>query len=233
MSRELQRELEILKEMMLHLDASVEKAVALAVRAIEEKDPVTARQVMDSDFAIDQEEVKIEEAAMSILALHQPVASDLRLIVAAIKINTDLERIGDLAVNIAERAEYLATQEFSAGGFDFKGMSELVMGMLRKSMDAFVRMDLEMARAVCASDDAVDAMNRAMYDRVKEGISRGRRAGNIMVHLLSVSRHLERIADHATNIAEEVVFLITGEIVRHKHEDYVHQADGPSAEEER
>jgi phosphate transport system protein len=224
MSEHLENELIRLKERVLRQCATVERQVELAVRAIGECDAALARRVIDADPEIDRMEVLIEEEALDILALHQPVAIDLRVIVASIKINADIERIGDLAVNIAERAEYLAHHAEASDRFDFAGMSGKVMAMLRAALDAFVRIDVEAARDVCARDDEVDAMNRAMYDTVKSSIERGSADANTLVHLLSVSRHLERIADHATNIAEEVVFVATGEIVRHKAESYVRAA---------
>lgn len=224
MSEHLQKEMTGLKERVLRLCASVEHQLARAVAALRERDTELARGVIAADPEIDRMEVLLEEDALEILALQQPVAIDLRVIVASIKINADLERIGDLAVNIAERAEYLASRGAVADGLDFATMSEQVMTMLRGALDAFVRMDVDAARRVCAADDEVDAMNRAMYDTVKAAIERGSSEANALVHLLSVSRHLERIADHATNIAEEVIHVATGEIVRHKAENYMRVA---------
>jgi phosphate transport system protein len=221
MSQHLQRELDDLKDKVLHLCATVEKHLAVAERSIEERDAALARQAIEADIEIDQMEVRLEEEALKILALHQPVAADLRFIVASIKINTDLERIGDLAVNIAERAEFLASKDYPVERFDFQKMSHTVRSMLRRSIDAFVRMDVELARAVCAGDDQVDALNRHSYEVVKEAIAGRSSEANVLVHLLSVSRHLERIADHATNIAEDVIYMTTGEIVRHRAEDFI------------
>jgi phosphate transport system protein len=148
------------------------------------------------------------------------VAADLRFIVAVLKINNDLERIGDLAVNIAERSSYLAGQPDVNVSFDFAQMSEKTEAMLNKSLDALVNLSSRLAHEVCISDDAIDNMNRQAYLRIQEAIRKHPDQMSSLIHLLSVSRHLERIADHATNIAEDVIYMIDGEIVRHKTEDY-------------
>jgi len=220
MVRHLQREIERLKKRVLALCADVEKNVAMATRAVGEQDKELAQKVIDSDLGVDGIEVEIEEECLKILALHQPVAIDLRVIIAILKINNDLERIGDLAVNIAERAIYLATQKPLADKFDFPTMTDKVTAMLRKGVDALVSMDATAAYKVCEADDEVDELNRHMYNLVDSLISEGRKEGHTLMHLLSVSRHLERIADHATNIAEDVIYMITGDIVRHHIEDY-------------
>jgi len=154
------------------------------------------------------------------LALYQPVAIDLRFIITALKINNDLERIGDLAVNIAERAEFLAGQKPVDVPFDFDAMADKTQSMLSQSLDALVDMDCNLAYQVCAADDEVDAINRQMYDQVKQSIRNNPEQVDSLIHLLSVSRHLERVADHATNIAEDVIYMVEGKIVRHKAEKY-------------
>lgn len=223
MVRLLQREIEKLKQKLLSLCAMVEKSVALATRSVVEGDADVAMDVVRSDLKIDDMEVEIEEECLKTLALHQPVAIDLRVIIAILKINNDLERIGDLAVNIAERALFLEERSVSTDKFDFQTMSEKVMDMLRRGPDALAKMDLGMAYDVCGSDDEVDAMHRAMYTRIEEAINEGNAEVSSLVNLLSVSRHLERIADHATNIAEDVIYMISGEIIRH------HVADSAKA----
>jgi phosphate transport system protein len=220
MPKHLQREIENLKKKVLSLGARVEMAVHEAIRSIEARDAALARKIIEDDIQIDQTEVDVEEECLKILALHQPVAIDLRFIVAVLKINNDLERIGDLAVNIAERASYLASQPPVNVAFDFAEMSEKTEAMLNKSLDALVNLSSDLAHEVCMSDDAVDNMNRQMYLRVQEGIQANPAHMPSLIHLLSVSRHLERIADHATNIAEDVIYMIDGKIVRHKAEDY-------------
>ncbi|MCX7806448.1 MAG: phosphate signaling complex protein PhoU [Planctomycetota bacterium] len=220
MSKHLEREIERLKKRILALSALVEASVHDAVVAIERRDATLARKIIEGDIEIDHSEVDVEEECLKILALHQPVAIDLRFIVACLKINNDLERIADLAVNIAERAVFLCEQPRIDVPFDFAGMAEKAKLMLKRSLDALVNKDASLARAVIAADDEVDAINRDMYDRVKEGIVKKPEHVHALIHMLSTSRHLERIADHATNIAEDVIYMIDGEIVRHKAEDF-------------
>jgi len=164
--------------------------------------------------------VELEEDGLKIIALHQPVAIDLRFIVSVLRINSDLERIGDLAVNIAERANYLAGAESSAIAIDFAPMAEKAQEMLTKSLDAFVNMDAALAKQLIEMDNEVDEMNRRMYRTVYELIRKNPGDVEVLLHLLSASRHLERIADHATNIAEDVIYMVDGNIVRHKPEEY-------------
>jgi phosphate transport system protein len=223
MSIHLLNEVEKLKKKILSLSAMVEESVQRAVKALDSRDATLAQRVIDNDYEIDQKEVDVEEECLKILALHQPVAIDLRLIIAVLKINSDLERIGDLAVNIAERAQFLATQERLPMWFNFARMAEKAQAMLHKSLDALVNLDARLAREVCTADDEVDAMNREAFLQVQEGIRRHPERMEALIHLLSVSRHLERIADHATNIAEDVIYMCEGEIVRHRSEDYAAQ----------
>lgn len=216
----LQREIDRLKKSILALSAVVEQRVRQAVRSLEERDAQSANEVIAGDGEIDRAEVEIEEDCLKILALHQPVAVDLRFIVAVLKINSDLERIGDLAVNIAERAAYLATHATPEGLVDLPGMAARGQAMLRDSLEALVNLDVPLARRVCDADDEVDELNRQIYDRVQEEIRNCPENLGPLIHLLSVSRHIERIADLATNIAEDVIYMVQGEIVRHQTEDY-------------
>jgi phosphate transport system protein len=220
MPKHLQREVENLKKKILNLGARVETAVHDAISSIEERDAALAQKIIEDDIQIDDFEVEVEEECLKILALHQPVAIDLRFIVAILKINNDLERIGDLAVNIAERSAYLASQPPVRASFDFSNMSKKTEAMLNKSLDALVNMSSELAHEVCADDDEVDGMNRRMYLEIQESIQKHPEQMSSLIHLLSVSRHLERIADHATNIAEDVIYMIDGKIVRHQTEEY-------------
>jgi phosphate transport system protein len=220
MTVHMQKEIEDLKSKLLTLCAAVEKSLCLAVQSVKERDAVLARCVIDDDVHIDQMEVDMEEECLKILALHQPVAIDLRFIITALKINNDLERIGDLAVNIAERSEFLAGQEPINVPFDFDTMAEKTQWMVTESLDSLVDMDCRRAYQVCAADDEVDAINRKMYKQVEASIVANPRWTQGLLHLLSVSRHLERVADHATNIAEDVIYMVEGRIVRHKAEDY-------------
>lgn len=220
MSKHLQREIENLKKKILNLGARVETAVHEAIRSIDERDAVLAQKIIDEDEQIDDTEITVEEECLKILALHQPVAIDLRFIVAVLKINNDLERIGDLAVNIAERSAFLASQPEVKSSFDFAKMCKETEAMLKMSLDALVNLSSELAQQVCKNDDIIDAMNRQMYLKIQEAIQKHPDQMVSLIHLLSVSRHLERIADHATNIAEDVIYMIDGRIVRHKTEKY-------------
>ncbi|NDY42382.1 phosphate signaling complex protein PhoU [Dissulfurirhabdus thermomarina] len=218
MSKHLQRDIENLKKQLLAMSAVVEESVHKATQAVMERNAPMAEEVIQGDIEVDQMEVDIEEECLKLLALYQPVAIDLRFIIAVLKINSDLERVGDLAVNIAERAAFLATQERICMPFDFEGMAEKAQGMLSRSIDALVNLDVRLAHRVRAEDDDVDAMNREMYAVMKEELARHPDRVNCLIHMLSIGRHLERIADHATNIAEDVVYLVEAEIVRHTPE---------------
>ncbi|MBK9304362.1 MAG: phosphate signaling complex protein PhoU [bacterium] len=230
MSVHLRREIERLKEQVLGLSATVEEAVWLAVRAVQEHDPALARAVLAGDRAIDEREVRVEEECLKILALHQPVAGDLRFLVTVLKINNDLERIGDLAVNIAERALHLAPREEAPTTFDFVGMATRAQEMLHTALDALVNVDPARARDVCAMDDEVDAVNRGMYGQVQAGIREHPRHTDFYLQQLSISRQLERIADHATNIAEDVIYMSEGKVVRHHVEEFSVPERGTDAE---
>jgi len=162
----------------------------------------------------------VEEECLKLLALYQPVATDLRYIIAILKINNDLERVGDEAVNIAERVVFLAHQERFDIPFDFQLMSDKTQAMLRNSLDALVNSHAGLAHQVGLADDEVDDLNRQMYVWVQRAIREHPERVEPLIHLLSISRHLERIADYATNIAEDVIYLIDGEIVRHKVEAF-------------
>ena len=220
MSVRLHHEMDQLKKSILTLGAAVEEALHLAVKSLQERDEKTATKVINTDQEIDDMEVDLEEECLKLLALHQPVATDLRFIVAVLKINNDLERIGDLAVNIAERARFLSVQPPVNVRLDFPAMVEAVQKMVKKSLDALVNMNTELACEVIEADDQVDNMNRDMYRLIQQAIANDPKQLESLIHLLSTSRHLERIADQTTNIAEDVIYMIDGKIVRHKTEDY-------------
>jgi phosphate transport system protein len=224
MPAHLLREIENLKREILTLGALAETAVRDATCAIENRDEALARRVIDDDIKLDDMEVRIEENCLKTLALHQPVAIDLRFIIAVLKINSDLERVGDLAVNVAERAAFLATQPPVDISFDFQAMARQAQEMLTRSLDSLVNLSAGQARAVLLGDDEIDAMNRRMYLIVQDAIHAHPDQTESLMHMLSASRHLERIADHATNVAEDVIYMIEGVIVRHKAEDYRPQA---------
>lgn len=215
MTAHLQKEIEKLKRDILYLAAVVEENVRRAVRSIQERDLNLAEKVIAVDLEIDRKEVWIEEDCLKILALHQPVAIDLRFIAAMLKLNNDLERIGDLAVNIAERSLYLAKTKRTDVSFDYRAMARKTEGMLRKSLDAVVNMDVELAREVIASDDEVDEIERKIVAQTQEAIQEKPDQVDRLLHHMFVARHLERIADHATNIAEDVIYMVDGDIIRH------------------
>ena len=215
MTRHLQRELDRWKKRVLSLGAMAEERVRMTVKAIETRDGRLAQKIIDQDHEIDEAEMEIEEECLKILALHQPVAVDLRFLSAVIKINNDLERIGDEAVNIAQRIIIIAKTEKLDIPFDYSMMAEKTEAMLKMSLDAVVSMDLDAAVKVCVSDDEVDGFQNKAYDEIKQAIQVNPERVGSLINLLLISRHLERIADHATNIAEEVIYMVEGEIVRH------------------
>ncbi|AQT69528.1 PhoU-like phosphate uptake regulator [Anaerohalosphaera lusitana] len=216
----MKHEIDKLKQNLVNLCSVVEEELWQAVKSVKNADADLAAKVIGNDQKIDDREVEIEEECLKILALYQPVAIDLRFIITAMKINNDLERIGDLTVNIAERSQFLANQPQVPIPFDFESMTEKTQAMLRKSVDALVKMDCQIAHEVCMSDDKVDAINRQMYDQVKKEIVKHPDWVEQLIHLLSISRHLERIADHTTNIAEDVIYMVEGKIVRHTTEKF-------------
>lgn len=217
----LTRDIDKLKTRVIELGTLVEERLRLAVKAIECRDAELARRVIAGDTEIDDLEVELEEECLKVLALHQPVADQLRYIVAVLKMNNDLERIGDLAVNISQRAEFIASGAPIQIPFDYFTMCDRAQQMLKKSLDALVNMDLQLAYQVCAEDDDVDTMKHAMQKQFSEQIKSEAIRFNpehseSLVNLFLISRHLERIADHATNIAEDIIYMISGEIHRHR-----------------
>ena len=220
MPKHLQREIESLKNKIVTMGGEVEDRVYKSTLSIIKRDPTMAEAVIKADQDIDNMEVDIEEDCLKILALHQPVAIDLRFIIAVLKINSDLERVGDLAVNIAERSVYLASRAPLEMPFDVVDMSTKVEKMLTQSIDALVNMDVRLALRVRSQDEEIDTINRNMYSHVKGLFQAMPDRINSLLHAISICRHLERIADHASNIAEDVVYLVNAEIVRHTPEVY-------------
>jgi phosphate transport system protein len=218
MARTLEIEIESIKKKLLGFCAVVEGNVRDAIKALVMRDTALAAKVIDTDEEIDTMEVEIEEECLKTLALYQPVAKDLRFIIAVFNINNDLERIGDLAVNIAERAMSLAACSEIDIPFDYTKMAEKVLAMVKSSLDSLVHMDPELARRVCEEDNEVDVINRQAQTRVQERIRQFPERVDCLIQFPAISSELERIADHATNIAEEVIYLAKGEIVRHKIE---------------
>jgi phosphate transport system protein len=216
MSKHLERDLDDLKEDLLVLAGSVEEALHKAIRALQERDAELALEVIEGDNQIDEDENRVEENCLKMLALHQPVAIDLRRVAAAMKINGELERMADLAEDIAERAVHLAGLPPIAVPARLQRMTDLTTAMVRQSLDAFVNLDARQARTVCRLDDEVDRFNNEI---IAELIADMRSSPTMVepgLSFFSATRHLERIADHATNIAEDVVYLVEGEIIRHR-----------------
>ena len=217
MPQHLQREIDKLKKKILHVGARVEESLQGAMKALREFSEEQAQVVIDGDSEIDALEVEVEEDCLKILALYQPVAIDLRFIVSVLKINNDLERIGDLATNIAERVQALVPEsQRVAIPADIPELARRSTTMVRRSLDALVDMDDQVARQVCSADDEVDVLNRKMYRYAEEKIAQDPQHIAAYIQVLGISRYLERIADHATNIAEDVIYMVEGEITRHR-----------------
>ena len=216
MSKHLERDLDNLQRDLLQLAASVEDAIHKAIHALQDRDTVLAEEVIEGDKQIDRDENHVEEECLKILALHQPVAVDLRRIAVAMKINAELERMADLAEDIAERAERLAELPKIPLPGKLQRMTDLTVSMVRQSLDAFVHLDARLARTVCRLDDEVDRYNASIIEELIRLMESAPDMVEPGLSLFSAVRHLERIADHATNIAEDVVYLVEGEIIRHR-----------------
>ena len=216
----LRKEIEKIKKKLLSMGAAVEANVQMSVDTLKKYDSRLAREIIDNDKKINQMEVDIEEECLKIMALHQPVAIDLRFLITVFKINNDLERIADQAANIAHQTIDLCRMEKIDVQLDFDDMAKKSETMLKKSLDALVSMDAHLAYEVCNSDDEVDDLNKITQSTVIEEIRKKPEwAAQLISHLI-VSRNLERIADLATNISEDVIYMIEGEIVRHRVEEY-------------
>jgi phosphate transport system protein len=211
----LLRDLEKLKKHLLAVGALVEEAVGKATEALLERRLEYISEVVEGDDRIDREEVLVDEDCLKILALHQPVASDLRFIIAAMKVNNDLERMADRAVNIAELAAVVAAQK-SVPGMELAPMAAWARTMVRESLDAFVRLDSELARKVLGDDDRVDRHNAELFQLGQKLMREDPSSVEYAVHVMSASLNYERIADLATNVAEDVLFMVDGEVVRHQ-----------------
>jgi phosphate transport system protein len=215
-SKHLERDLETLQQSLVTLAGSVEEALHKAIRALQDRDSQLAREVIAGDDRIDADENQVEEDCLKMLALHQPVAIDLRRIAAAMKINGELERMADLAEDIAERAVHLAGLQAMPVPAKLQRMTDLTTSMVRQSIDAFINLDARQARTVCRLDDEVDRYNEEIIAELIAAMRSSPALVEPALSFFSATRHLERIADHATNIAEDVVYLVEGEIIRHR-----------------
>ncbi len=218
MNSHFEKEIDRLKKKILTQCAVVEENLSRAVVAVSENDTDAAKEVINNDVVIDQNEIEIEEECLKLLALYQPVATDLRYVIVCLKVNNDLERIGDLSCNIAKCALKLAKNEeldLELNGLDFSKMMETTQKMLNHALDSLVRSDTLLALNVIKRDDEVDKMNSQNHDKISELIQKKPEYASFYIYQLSVSRQLERIADVATNISEDVMYMATGNIVRH------------------
>lgn len=218
MSKHLQRDMEQIHRDILVLSATVEEAIDKASRALCGRKPELAEQVMAGDEDVDRREVHIEEECLKILALHQPVAVDLRRIATVLKVNNDLERIADLAGNIAERALALCDYPNFAIPAKVRRMIDVATLMVRGALDAFVNLDAQAARRICRMDDEVDRYNCEVIEELQAQMQADPTVVVPGLHCFSAARCIERIADHATNMAEDVIYLVEGEIARHKYQ---------------
>lgn len=216
--RHFHDELARMKDRLLDMSGLAEDALERAVKSLLDRDAAEARQVVKDDKKIDALEIETEEAVTNLLALHQPVARDLRLILSALKIANDLERVGDHAVNIAQSAERLIAYRMITPEPELVEMARLARGMLADALSAFVRGDAPLGRQVCARDDQVDALNDSMFRVLITHMAEDPHTIGAAMELFLVSRNLERVADLATNVAEDVVFLVEGKTIKHHAE---------------
>jgi len=217
MALHLQRDLDLLRKELLQLGGMVETSIEQALKALNERDTKLAESLLSTESEIDEKEVEIEENCLKILALHQPVAVDLRFIVVVLKVNNDLERMGDLAENIAERSLFLSSEPPIPCPPEFVDIMQTnIRLMVRNSLDALVNLDVTLANQVIAMDESVDIVNKQMYADLQADMQKDPDTIKRAVSILSTSRYMERIADLATNIAEDVVFMVDGDVVRHQ-----------------
>ncbi len=216
MSRHLHRDIESLEQELLAQSAVVEQMIYRAARSLSEPNSELLQEMLLDEDRVNRCEVEIEEDCLKLLALHQPVAVDLRRVTTVQKINGDLERVADLAVSISERTKHLAEHPGATTPEGIYDMVELAVAMVRSAIDAFVRLDVDAARAVQRTDRSVDDLHRSVISELGEAVDGGEMRFSPALDLFSVSRCVERIADHATNIAEDVIYLVDGEIARHR-----------------
>jgi phosphate transport system protein len=217
--RHFQEELEQLKARLLEMGGLAEEQVRLAVKGLVERDRALIARVLTSDHPVNALHIEIDNRCFTLLALHQPMAVDLRSIVSAVKINTDLERVGDLAINIAEAALRYANHPPVKRLIDIPNMASIAQTMLRDSLDAFVRRDTALAQQVLNADDELDALKTQIFRELLTYMLQDPTTIEPALDLILISRHLERIGDHATNVAEDVIFMVSARDVRHHSVD--------------
>jgi len=216
MSKHLDERMTALKQKVLQVGGLVETAIAKALLAMKQRDLDLARAVIGGDDEIDRLEVDVEQDVVTILARHQLVASDLRFAIAVLKINNDLERMGDLAANIAKKVVFLIQHQYPALPRDIDAMAAKAQRMAKLSLDALVTRDANLAQAVLDSDDEVDFLRRSVHEELESQIALHPERTDCLMRVISISRHLERFADMATNVAEDVIYMVEGQIVRHE-----------------
>lgn len=221
--RHFQEELEQLKTRLLEMGGLAEERVRAAVRAVVERDRSLVDKVLSGDGPINQLHIEVDDRCFKLLALHQPMAVDLRAIVAAVKINTDLERVGDLAVNISEAVGRYLQHPPVKELIDIPRMADIAQHMLRDALDAFVRRDIVLAQSVLDQDDALDALKTTVFRELLQHMMNDPGTIEPSLDLVLISRHLERIGDHATNVAEDVIFMVSAKDVRHHQDDDAHR----------
>ena len=214
--RHYEEELRELRHRILEMGGVVEKQIADAIQTLVNRDPIEAQQVIDRDKDVNRMDVEIDELCLRLLALHQPAGKDLRLITMGLKITTDLERAGDMAENICERAIELSREPQLKPLIDLPRMAIIAQTMLRGSLDAFVREDVDLALQVCRDDDQVDGLTDQLFRELISFMIEDPRITTRALRLMFISKYLERVADHATNIAEMVVFMVKGTSIRHQ-----------------
>jgi phosphate transport system protein len=219
-TRHFQDELAALQERLLAMGGLAEERVCESVRALSDRDADLVERLLAGDEPVNELHIEVDDRCFKLLALHQPMAADLRAIVAAVKINTDLERVGDLAVNIAEAAKRYLQHPPVKPLIDIPRMGEIAEGMLRDALDAFVRRDIALAEAVLAEDDRLDALKTQIFRELLTFMLSDPSTIEPSLDLILISRHLERIGDHATNIAEDVIFMVSARDVRHHITDH-------------
>jgi phosphate transport system protein len=227
METHFQKELQELKEDLLKMAALVEEAISTAVQSLVKRDSDLAKRTFEGEDQINKMEIDLEDTCLKLLALRQPMAADLRFITSAMKIITDLERMGDQAVNIAERAISLNQEPQLKPYIDIPKMAEIAQSMVKDVLDAFVNSDPKLARSVCQRDDLVDGLNDQVFRELLTFMMSDLQTITRAVHLMIVCRCLERIADHATNIAEDVIFLVDARVIKH-HADAKEEVEGKS-----
>ncbi len=215
MERPFDEELRSLKEKLLEMASRAEEQIALAIRGLKERDETMACRVLERETAINLLDVEIDDMAMRLLALRQPMATDLRFITSAMRIGSDLERIGDLAVNIAERTMDLLKAPQLKPLIDIPRMAQTAQEMVRDALNAFINGDADLGKKVCERDDEVDKLNDQVFRELLTYMMQDSGSITRAVDLILVGRHLERIADHATNIAEDVIFMVRGKTIKH------------------